>query len=336
VSKYAGLVRVLTVTNLYPSDDSPRRGVFVRDQVEALRSLGAEIELFTFPLGARSYVQAVRPLRRLLREQSFDVVHAHYGLCGWTAARAGASPLLVTFHGTDVRHPASGRISRRLLRKLDLAAGASRSIFLEEGGRPGLDPPPGRAAVLPCGVNTSRFAPADRAEARNRLGLEPNGRYLLFPADPERRVKRGDRAREVAELAGAELLTAGEIDPGQMPIYVNASNAVLVTSDSEGFGLAVLEALACRVPVLSTPVGVAPLALEGVEGCLAAPFEAGKWAEIARRHLDAADPRTGDAWAAETFSATRMAERVLAAYQGLAAATNAAGMSPTLREDERR
>jgi teichuronic acid biosynthesis glycosyltransferase TuaC len=329
-------MKVLTVTNLYPTADSPRRGRFVHDQVEALRALGVEVDLFTFPLGARSYLRAVRPLRKLLAEQSFDVVHAHYGLCGWTAVRAGASPLVVTFHGTDVRHPASGRVSRRILGKLDLAAGASRSIFAEEGGRPGLAPPPGRAVVLPCGVDTGRFAPADRAEARRRLGLDPGGRYLFFPANPERLVKRGDRAAEVARLAQAELLTAGEIAPEQMPDYVNASSAVLVTSESEGFGLAVLEALACRVPVLSTPVGIAPLVLAGVEGCIVEQFDAGKWADLARAHLDSPDPRVGGDWGARTFSASRMAERVLAAYHGLATGTKAAAMSPTLRDDERR
>jgi teichuronic acid biosynthesis glycosyltransferase TuaC len=317
-------MKVLTVTNLYPTAEQPRRGRFVHDQVEALRALGVEVDLFTFPLGARSYLRAVRPLRELLAEQSFDVVHAHYGLCGWTAVRAGASPLVVTFHGTDVRHPASGRVSRRILRKLDLAAGASRSIFDEEGGRPGLAPPPGRAAVLPCGVDTGRFAPADRAEARRRLGLEPGGRYLFFPADPERRVKRGDRAAEVARLAQAELLSAGEVAPEQMPDYVNASSAVLVTSESEGFGLAVLEALACRVPVLSTPVGIAPLVLDGVAGCLVDQFDAGKWADLARAHLASPDPRVGGEWGAGAFSASRMAERVLAAYQDLATGTKAA------------
>ena len=43
-----------------------------------------------------------------------------------------------------------------------------------------------------------------------------------------------------------------------MPDWINAANAVLVTSENEGFGLVAVEALACDVAVLSTPVGVAP------------------------------------------------------------------------------
>jgi glycosyltransferase involved in cell wall biosynthesis len=150
------------------------------------------------------------------------------------------------------------------------------------------------------------------------LGLEPDGRYLLFPADPARRVKRHDRALEVARLAGAELLSTAEVDPAEMPAWINAAAAVIVTSESEGFGLVALEALACGVPVLSTPVGIAPVAVSGTDGCLVAPFDAEAWAAAARAHLEAADPRVDPDPAAATFSAERMAERVLAAYSGLA------------------
>ncbi len=196
-----------------------------------------------------------------MRRGSFDLVHAHYGLAGWCASLAGARPLIVTFHGTDVRHPTVGRLSRRLARRLDLVAGASRALFAPEAERPGLPKRPGASAVLPCGADLDRFRPSPRAEARQRLGLDPEGRYLLFPAATFRPEKRHDRALEVARLAGAELLTGGAIEAERMPDWVNAANAVLVTSENEGFGLVAVEALACDVPVLSTPVGVAPALL---------------------------------------------------------------------------
>jgi teichuronic acid biosynthesis glycosyltransferase TuaC len=302
------------VTNITPDAAVPGRGSFVRDQVSALRSLGADVELFSFPVGRRHYRPATRRIREILAERSFDVVHAHYGLAGWCAARAGADPLVVTFHGTDVRHRLVGPLSRRLLGRLALAAGASRALFHEEGGRPGL--PSGRTsvAVLPCGADLERFRPIPREEARRRLGLDPTGRYLLFPADPARAVKRHDRAAEVAALAGAELLAVGTVEAELMPDWVNAAAAVLVPSDNEGFGLAAVEALACDVAVLSTPVGVAPTLLGGLDGCLAEAFDAGRWAELARRHLELPDPRVAGRPRASWFSAEKMAERVLIAY----------------------
>ena len=317
-------VRALIVTNLYPTAEQPRLGRFVHDQVEAIRRLGPEVELFTFPLGGRAYLPASRGLRRFLRERDpFDVVHAHYGLCGWVASLAGARPLVVTFHGTDVRHRVVGPSSRLLARRLDLIAGASRSTFGREGGRAGLPHPGPPTAVLPCGVDLGRFRPIDRAEARRDLGLDPGGRYLFFPSSPGRAVKRHDRAARVAELAGAELLTAVEVDPERMPLLYNAAAAVLVPSESEGFGLAAIEALACGVPVLATPVGVAPLVAGSLEGCLVAPFEADAWAEVARRHLDAGEARIDGGPMPSAFSAERMAERVLAAWEGVAAGASA-------------
>lgn len=313
--RLAGM-RALVVTNLYPSETKPRLGRFVRDQVEELRDLGVEVDVFTFPLGARAYLKASRDLRKKLKTTSYDVIHAHYGLCGWVAERAGARPLVVTFHGTDIRHPAVGSISRRVARRAEIAAGASGACFHDEGGKRGL-PLRANSAVLPCGVDTERFSPGSMSESRVSLGLDSTGRYLLFPADPDRAVKRVDRARRVAESVDAELLTAGEVDPEQMPDLINASSAVLITSESEGFGLAALESLACGVPVLSTPVGVAPFAISGVEDCLVAEFDLPEWSSAARRALDRPSRPIDASDRVEPFSARHMAERVLAAWEGM-------------------
>ena len=52
-----------------------------------------------------------------------------------------------------------------------------------------------------------------------------------------------------------------------------------------------------------------------IEGCLAEPFDADRWAELARRHLDAPDPRVAGRERARWFSAELMAERVVVAYR---------------------
>ena len=311
-------MRVLIVTNQTPDAATPQRGRWVSDQVEAIRGLGVEVEMFGFPTGRGEYLPALRRLRRHLRQEHFDLVHAHYGLAGWVARLAGARPLIVTFHGTDVHHRVVGPMSRRLARGLDLCAGVSRSLF-SGPGRSGLPTPPGRTAVLPCGADLSRFGPIPRVEARRELGLDPGRRYLLFPADPARPEKRHRLAAELAASAATELLTAGAIDPDRMPLWINAANAVLVTSAYEGFGLVALEALACEVPVLSTPVGIAPHALGPVPGCLVEPFDRERWLAALRPHIEADDPRVPGSGQAAGFSVELMAERVLVAYRELLA-----------------
>ena len=121
-------MRVLVVTNFEPDESAPQRGRWVRDQIDEVRRRGVEVDVFSFPPGRNEYIPATRRLRSLLKRERFDVVHAHYGLPGWCALLAGARPLLVTFHGTDVRHHLVGPMSRRLAWRVDLVAAVSRAI----------------------------------------------------------------------------------------------------------------------------------------------------------------------------------------------------------------
>jgi teichuronic acid biosynthesis glycosyltransferase TuaC len=288
-----------------PTAADPARGAFVRTQVAALQRLGgADVELFEFRPGA--YLSAARALRRM---GGFDVVHAHFGLTAWPALAVRGARRAVTLHGTDVRHPRSWQITRAALGRMDLIAAASEELAaLVRERRPDTE-----VAVLPAGVDLDRFRPLDRAQSRARLGLDPAARLALLPADPARPEKRAGSAREAAQRAGAQLLTLGRVPPDEVPHWVNAADVVLVPSEREGFGLAVLEALACDVPVLATPVGVHGEALDAVAGTLCAPFDADAWAAAIR----AAPARVQGRGRAERWGADAMANRVLAAWRSL-------------------
>ncbi len=303
-------MRALIVTNMYPSPERPEMGSFVADQVAALRRTGeAEVEVFAFAPGG--YVAGARALRARHRGDRFDIVHAHFGLTQWPALAARARARAVTLHGTDLAHPRSRPVTLAGLRLNDLVAVVSEPLAAAVPGWAMR----GRPAVLPTGVDLGRCEPIDRAEARRRLGLAPDEPCLLFPADPARLEKRYDRALAVA--GEVPLVALGNVAPEQMPLWINAANAVLVPSEREGFGLAALEALACDVPVLATPVGIHPEALAGVAGTLCAPFEVAAWRAALAPHLESADPRVDGRGRAERWSTDRMAARVLDAWRGL-------------------
>jgi teichuronic acid biosynthesis glycosyltransferase TuaC len=313
-------VRALVLSNMLPDAARPDRGRFVRDQVAALRALdGLEVELYEFAPGARALARAGLELprrygARLPGRQSarhFDVVHAHFGLTAWPALAIPARVRALTVHGTDVRHPRTRVATAAVLPLIDLLAAASAALVGELPGRAARR----RALVLPCGVDTDRFKPLPRRQARAELGLDPALPYVLFAADPARAEKRHDLALALARASDVRLLALGGVDPARVPLWVNAANAVLVPSDREGFGLAVLEALACDVPVLATPVGVHREALEHVAGTLCAPFELARWRSALEPHLREPDPRVEGRASASRFSAGAMAARVTDAWR---------------------
>src|SRR5688572_24907964 len=305
---------------MWPTPERPALGGFVRDQVEALRKIdGLELELFAFiPTGGlKPYATAARALRRKYKGEKFDIVHAHYGLSAWSALAVNADHRVVTFHGTDLGHHIAGPLSRRVLNRVDLPATASAWLAHSQG--PGIEGAgtSRRVAVLPCGVRMARFGRIDRREARTKLGLDPDGRYVLFPSDPARPEKRFDRVERVAKELGAQVLTYDSMPPDDVPLLINAANVVLVTSEREGFGLAALEALACDVPITSTDVGIAPLALSGVEGARAMPFDARHWVDWLRQFTENDDPRIEGRARAALFDSNRMAMRVFETYRAL-------------------
>jgi teichuronic acid biosynthesis glycosyltransferase TuaC len=310
----APVMRVLVVTNMYPSPEEPQFGSFVKDQVEDLRSLGIDAEVFFFD-GRESwtrYAHAAREVRRLAREDRFDLVHAHYGLSGAVALGQRRIPVVTTFHGSDV----SGAIRWQAWISW-VAARHSSPIFVSEDGARRLRRV--GAPVIPAGVDVALFQPLDRTYARRRLGWSLDARYVLFPSSPHAAVKRADLFDSVLQEATLYVpkLKAVYLEGytrDQVALVMNAVDVTLMTSDWEGSPVTVRESLACETPVVSVPVGDVPRLLAGLPGCAVAPRDPGALAEAVLAALDAGRRRELRE-RAELSSRRRTAERVAQVYE---------------------
>ena len=181
-SACAARVRVLVVTNMYPTPERPALGPFVRDQVEALRRRDdLEVELFAFGPGPRALVargaRAAAALSRAALRHRPRPLRADRVAGAARAARAGgrdaarqrpARPPLVL---RDARGAAVHRAGRRGLARVQREPARRGDV---RGG----------SRSCRSGSTCERFRPIPRAEARARLGLDPDGPYLLFPHDP--------------------------------------------------------------------------------------------------------------------------------------------------------
>ncbi len=109
----------------------------------------------------------------------------------------------------------------------------------------------------------------------------------------------------------------GGVATGDVPLWVNAANAVVCPSEWETFGLACVEALACDVPVLARPTGVHAEALREIAGTLCSEYDLTSWAAAVEPHLEAADPRVAGRARALRYSADALAARVATAWRWL-------------------
>lgn len=251
-------MKVLVVARYKDSGFAP----FVTEQVDALTEAGVECRFFPVrSRGMAGYLRQVPALRHAIREFKPDIVHAHYGLCGLLANLQRRVPVVTTYHGSDIND-----LKVRRLSKIAVLLSAF-NIFVSQKCID-LVKPKKNYALIPCGINLNDFPEIDKAEARMQLGLNPDGRYVLFAGAFDNSVKNAPLAKEVTErVPGVELLELKGYSRRQVALLMQAVDAFLMTSISEGSPQVIKEALACGCPIVSVDVGDVSARVEGVSGC---------------------------------------------------------------------
>ncbi|MEA2431825.1 MAG: D-inositol-3-phosphate glycosyltransferase, partial [Thermoleophilaceae bacterium] len=184
-------MRVLFVTNMWPDEERPWYGTFVKSQATSLERLGVEIEVIAIRGYQRrsEYLKAASSVRAAAR--GVDLVHAHYGHAAVVARLQKHAPLVISYCGDDLlgTPAANGSMTSRsrmeaaVFRRL--AYVAKRTITKSEEMERAL-PRRCRARnhVIPNGVDLDRFAPAPQRQAREELGWPLDGPIALFAGDP--------------------------------------------------------------------------------------------------------------------------------------------------------
>lgn len=217
-------LRVLVITNMYPSRRELAYGLFVFRQVRALQEADVRVDVLAMRrrgrgwLGRAAYAEwMARGFLRLRRR--YDVVHAHYAFpSGWIGLwhrRFRGTPLVVTVHGSDVldlpvRYPRMKEMIARVLHAADRVITVSAFLRDELVSRWAV--PPQRILVQSAGIDRQTFH-TNREGAqrfRQRFGDQP---LITFVGNliPEKGVDVLVRAfARVRERVGAgHLILAG-------------------------------------------------------------------------------------------------------------------------------
>ena len=319
-------MKVLVVTNMWPSAERPHWGAFVRSQADSLAALGCENTLYEIQ-GYRSsmeYLRAMSAIPHAARACGAELVHAHYGLSGAAATRVRL-PLVVSFCGDDLlgRPDAHGKLtfkSRALLPVSHQAARRADAVIVKSDEMRRAIPGIADVDVIPNGVDLGRFAPEPRASARAALGWRDAGHVLLVAADPDELRKNwplADATRAALTARGLDVrLEAVHGRPqADMVRAMNAADVLLLPSFHEGSPNVVKEAMAVGLPVVAAPVGDCAERLRNVSPSWVVERTVEAFANAAAAVL--ADQRRSNGREAieRTLSLAAVAKRVLGVYE---------------------
>jgi len=237
---------------------------FVREQVAALRSHGVECVFFHVKgKGVVGYLRQLKFLRKRIKEFNPDVIHAHFGLCGLLANLQRKVPVVTTYHGSDINDKKAYPFSKMAIRLSAWNIFVSRKTM--EIARPSKN-----YSLLPCGIDFSDLQLTQRSEARQRMKLDFDKKYVFFAGAFDNQVKNAPLAKEAVAFLQDEKLELLELKGytrEEVTLLMCAADAFLMTSFSEGSPQVVKEAMACGCPIVSVDVGDVKERMDGVEGC---------------------------------------------------------------------
>src|SRR2546429_4407551 len=183
-----------------------------------------------------------------------------------------------------------------------------------------------RAHVIPSGLDFSVFRPMARDEARRQLGLPLDRHLVLFVGNPSVPRKRYALACQAIEVVNRSLPTKLVVAWGMwhkdIPVFMNACDALVFTSMQEGSPNAVKEALACDLPVVSVPVGDVAQRIGGVAGCELCPDEKPESIAAALERVLRRGIRAAGRAAVQDLDERRLAQQVIDVYRSVLGARN--------------
>jgi len=259
---------------------------FIKSQGLSLREEGVNLDFYPVKgHGFKGYFKHIKSLRKHVKANQYDIIHAHYGLIGFLCTISFLrTPMVLSVMGDDAYGDFNLKGKRvwssyfgMFLTQIALLF--SKQIIVKSKNILSVIPYKKRAHVIANGVNFEQFKPFDDELVKNKL---------LFLADvnnPRKNYQLVERALALLNDDEITLVNPFPISHEEFPQYLNNCSVFILTSYNEGSPNVIKEAMACNIPIVSTDVGDVREVIGHTEGCFITDFDAQDLADKIRLAL---------------------------------------------------
>jgi len=300
---------------------------FIKSQAESLREKEVEIDFFKVKIKRfKGVLKNIRELRKALKNKKYDIVHAHFVyngiICLLTFKKIH---LVISFLGSDILgikgaddYKKYTSILGTMLSKLVAVFAnkvivktnqmASKLKFLSTE----------KLHVIPNGVDFEIFKPMDKSLVIKMLNIDSCSKIVLFLGNPADKNKNFKLVQDSISLLSKEksiiLLAPYPVNKDIIPLYLNASDVLVLSSYTEGSANVIKEAMACNLPIVSTNVGDVRDNIKDVVNCYISDFDPKSFSNCILKAITY-NSRTNGREAIRHLSSKIIADKIINVYK---------------------
>lgn len=274
-------MKILLISNMYPSEEKPYAGIFIKNQYDRLKTimLNDEIHLFymkrKFTNTLSSILKYVSTFIKFIPNlfKKYDILHLHFFypliiLAILYKRIHKKAKIVVTFHGTDITKHVQSRINKKIYSLLatqidiNIAVGKELAKEIEDKLKVRID------VILSAGIDENIFYKEELTSKEfdylfvgsfiSRKGTDifiesikqiqnKNIKYCF--------VGSGELINELQKLNTDQVKIYQNLNQEQLRSIYNKSRFFVLPSRNEPFGLVVSESMFCGTPVIVAPNG---------------------------------------------------------------------------------
>lgn len=257
---------MLTILFVIPGSPDGNSMIFSKRQALQLQQAGHTVHVYYMEArnGLKDLFREAIKVKLQIREHKPDIVHAQYGtFTGMVVALCRFKKSIITFQGSDLNMLKSEPFLKEVLAKIfsQIASmQAYKVICVSKQLKRKLLFAKHKCSIIPMGVDLKQYYPMDKQEARHKLGWEAEAKIILFNHN-QSAVKRVDIAQQVINFVKNEIpfsnlhILDGKVSYETLLLMYNASDCLLMCSDTEGSPTMIKEAMACNLPIVASNAG---------------------------------------------------------------------------------